>query len=226
MSDETPVQAKTERIDPLERFAALCGAVSIILGGAGATLADKGGRGLNPGQTDEQLAAGFSLYANDARIGAALMGAATVLALIFLGPLWARVRRGSGWLAVIVVAGGVGVAVLQLFAATFTIAGFTAGEFNDGQTARVLMILEWDTARALVPAYLVMVAAATVAGFRYHIFGRVFCWFSLAFTVLLAIALVPVGPAGGIGLSGGIWVIAASLILAFERVRPVQVAES
>jgi hypothetical protein len=226
MSDETRLHVNTERVDPLERSAALCGAASIILGGVGATLADKGGRGLNPGQTNEQLAAGFALYANEARIGAALMGAATVLGLMFLGPLWARLRRGSGWLAVIVVAGGVAGAALQLVAAAFTIAGITAGEFNDGQTARVLMALDWDTARVVVPTYLAMVAAATLAGFRYHVFGPAFCWFSLAFTVLLTVALIPVGPAGGIGLAGGIWVVAASLLLAFQRVQPVRVAES
>ncbi|MGW1346667.1 hypothetical protein ACWCOV_36830 [Kribbella sp. NPDC002412] len=226
MSDETRVHVNTQRVDALERAAALSGAASIVLGGVGATLADKGGRGLNPGQTDEELAAGFALYMNEARTGAALMGAATVLGLIFLGPLWSRIRRGSGWLAVIVVAGGVAGAGVQILAAVFTIAGMTAGAFNDGQTARVLMTLEWDTARAVVPTYLAMVAAATIAGFRHHVFGPAFRWFSLAFTMLLTVALIPVGPAGAIGLSGGIWVIAASLLLAFQRVQPARAAES
>ncbi|MFG1813324.1 hypothetical protein ACGFIF_06105 [Kribbella sp. NPDC049174] len=129
MSDETRVRINTERVEPMERFAALCGC-GIDHPRRGRNNARRqGGHGLNPGQTNEELAAGFAQYANDARTGAALLGAA-------------------------------------------------------------------------------------------------FCWFSLAFTVVLAVALIPIGPAGGIGLAGGIWVVVASLVLAFQRVPPVRIAPS
>ena len=199
-----------------ERGSALCGAMSVVLLVVGTVLSDNAGRGLHPGQTPEELAAGFAEHADQNRVGAALLGVAAVLGLIFLGPLWARLHTGSPWLAMVAVCGGVAGVAGTLVVAAFVIGGTTAGEYGDGQTARMVLIMQWDTARVAVPPFLATVAAATLAGFRYGVFDRAFCWFSLVFTVLLTAALVPVGPAGLMGVAGGLWIVVASLVLTFE----------
>jgi hypothetical protein len=88
-------------------------------------------------------------------------------------------QRGAGWLAVVAVAGGIAGAVLGLESAMLAIAAAVAGDVGDTQTARTLLVFEWDSARLGVAPALATVAAATVAGFRHGVFPRWFSWLSM-----------------------------------------------
>ncbi len=81
------------------------------------------------------------------------------------------------------------------------------------------MVAGWEMARLTVAPYLVMVAAATLAGLRYRLFGPGFKGFSLVFTALLVLALLPFGPAGLLGMLGTVWVMVAGLVLAFGNAK-------
>jgi hypothetical protein len=135
-----------------------------------------------------------------------------------LGPLWARLRTGSEWLAVVAVAGGIAAGVLWVVIGTDgALASAVAADYNDADAARFLMVYGWEIARVTVAPYLVMVAAATVAGIQYHVFGSRFNAFGVRFTALLVLGLFPGSPAGLMGMVVTVWVLVASLILAFGR---------
>ena len=212
-----PGPAASTKISWGERLAALSGAASFVLAFAGISFAEHGGKGLSPDQPTAANGAGFARYAGEAWVGATLMMASVALSLVFLGPLWSRLQRGAGWLAVVAVAGGIAGAVLLLESAMFAIAAAVAGDVGDAQTARTLLVFEWESARLGVAPALATVAAATVAGFRHSIFPRWFSWLSLVFSVVLVIALLPVGPAGLLGSVGALWILIASLVLALGR---------
>lgn len=200
---------------PLERVAALSGAASVVLAFAGISFADLGGKGLSPDQSMDVIGAGFAKHAGSSRVGATLLLASVTLSLIFLGPLWSRLQRGTVWLAVVGVAGGVVGSAFLLETAMFTIAAAVTGDVGDGQTARTLLILGYESARAIVAPALATVAAATIAGFRYDVFPRWFSALSLGFSLLLLIALLPFGPAGLLGASSWLWTAIASVWLTF-----------
>lgn len=201
----------------LLRVAALSGAGSFVLAVIGTAYTDKGARGLSPGLPTETLAAGFARYSQESMTGGALLGAAGLLSLVFLGPLWSRLERGSGWLAIIAVGGGVVGAALLLLTAALAIAEGTAGVYANGEAARTLLVLGWDSARVAAPPYLAMTLAAAVSGIRYHVFPTWLNAVSVIFTAVLGGALLPIGPAGLMGGLGGLWVVVVSLLLAFGR---------
>jgi hypothetical protein len=201
----------------IERLAALSGAASVVLVFVGSSFVEHGGKGLSPDQPTGAIGAGFARYAGEARVGAALITASVALSLVFLGPLWSRLQRGTTWLAVIAVAGGIVGAAGGLEGAMFAMAAAVAGDVGDAQTARTLLVFEWESARAGVGPALATVAAATVAGFRHGVFPWWFSVLSLVFTVLLVIGLLPVGPAGLLGAIGALWTLIASLLLGFGR---------
>ena len=64
----------------------------------------------------------------------------------FLGPLWARVRRGSEWLALVAVVGGVVVGAVLLFSAGVSLVAWVAADYEDADAARFLMVAGWETA--------------------------------------------------------------------------------
>lgn len=101
------------------------------------------------------------------------------------------------------------------------VAGSVAVETGAAETARMLLTVEWEYARVVVPGSLAVVGSAAVAGSRSGVFPLWFNWMSLVFTVLLTLALLPVGPAGLIEAAGGIWVIIASIVMAVDG-RPVE----
>ena len=136
---------------------------------------------------------------------------------IFLGPLWARVRRGSEWLAVVAVIGGVVVGAVLLFSAGVSLVAWVAADYEDADAARFLMVAGWETARVAVAPALVMVGATTLAGVRYGVFGSGINTFGGIFSFLLLLGLIPASPAGLMGVSVGLWVLVVALNLAFVK---------
>jgi hypothetical protein len=199
------------------RIAALAGAATLPLAVASVMLSDVAGSGgLNPGSSDAQLLEVFGDFQDRHMLAAALAVLAAVATLVFLGPLWARLRVGSEALAVVAVGGGIAAATLWLGWASSSLAAATAADFHDEAAARFLLVSDWESARTAVGPYLAMVGAATVAGFRHHAFGRWFNAFGLVFTVLLVLGLFPTSPAGLMGLLATMWVACASLVIAFS----------
>lgn len=218
MSEQVvPGPSASMKLSWLERLAALSGAASVLLGFAGISFAEHGGKGLYPDQPTDAIGAGFARYVSEARVGATLMMASVALSLVFLGPLWSRLQQGAVWLAVIAVAGGIVGAAWGLENAMFAIAAAVAGDVGDAQTARTLLVFEWESARVGVAPALATVAATTTAGLRHGIFPPWFNWLSLVFTVVLVIALLPVGPSGLLGATAALWTLIASLLLALGR---------
>ena len=92
--------------DPWLRAAALAGVLTLPLGLAAGELADLGGSALNPGSSDAQLLVAYSEYRDKMMVSASLAATAAAANWVFLGALWARLRAGSEWLAVVCVVGG------------------------------------------------------------------------------------------------------------------------
>lgn len=187
----------------------------MVLAVIGIGLVEHGGKGLSPDMSASEILAGFAAHASEARLGAAVIGAAVLLNVLFLGALWSRLRKGAEWLAAVALAGGAVGAMLLLLQGVLALGAVVAADSEAAETARMLLVLEWEYARTVVPPTLAVVGAATIAGLRHAVFPRWFSWMSLAFAVLLTLALLPFGPAGLLGASGGLWVITASLVLAF-----------
>jgi hypothetical protein len=61
------------------------------------------------------------------------------------------------------------------------------------------------------------VTSTTLAGFRHAVFGSWFNVLGVVFTVLMCLGLLPLAPAGLMGMLGVVWVAGASLLLAFGR---------
>ena len=201
----------------LDRVVALAGAGSVVATFAAVSVGDMGGKGLNPDMSPDVLLQGLREQVDALRTAASLFTVAAVLMAVFLGSLWARLSRASAALAVIGVAGGVLAAVQSLSLALDGIGLASAADLGNGVAAQVLLTTGWDSARVGAAPLLVMVLAAAIAGFRFGLFPVWFRWVSLAFLVPLVVALAPVGPAGVMGFVGGLWVVTASLLFAFER---------
>ena len=199
------------------RAAALAGVAVLPLVLAAATLGDlSGAGGLNPGSSDAQLVEVFAEFRDRQMVAATLHVLAAVAILVFLGPLWARVRAGSPMLAVVAVCGGVAAAVIELAWAVWSLTAAVAADFADAGAARFLMVSGWETARVGVGPFLVLVGAVTVAGFRHRVFGRWFNLVGLVFTALLVLGLLPASPAGLMGMLATLWVLGAALVLVFS----------
>jgi hypothetical protein len=210
-----PGRASSTPTGSWSRWAGLAGAPAVVIGFVAGSLADHGGKGLDPTMTAEELVEPFARLAGQARLSAVLLGVTAVFSLVFLGALWERMNRRSGWLAVIAVAAGIVGVAGTLDWAAWMLAAAVAGEVGDGHTARTVMALEWGGARTAVPLGFAMTAAAAVAGLRDGTFPRWFSLLSAAFAVVLALGLLPVGPAGLTGIFGGLWTLIAAGVLAF-----------
>lgn len=206
----------TGRRDPWFRVAALAGAASVPLVLAGMTLSDvSGSADLNPGSSDARLLEVFVDHRDEQLLAAALFVMAAVATLVFLGPLWARLRVVSEALGVVAVGGGVAASVLLLGWSGARLTAAVAADFQDADAARFLMVAGWETARLGVGPYLAMVGAATAAGFRHHLFARWFNLVGLGFTALLTLGLLPSSPAGFVAVLATSWVGLAALVIAF-----------
>lgn len=206
---------------PQERLGALAGAAAVVVLVAGSSIGDTGGKGIDPTMSPAAIVAAMRPLVGQMQVGASLLCLSAVLLLVFLGPLWRRLRSASEAVAVVGVAGGILAATLLVLAAGDGISMATAAELGDGTTAQVLVTSGWETARILAVPFLAMVAAAVVAGFTPGTFPTWFRWFSAGMAVLLVLALAPVGPAGLLGLLGTLWVLVASVLLAVRPDRAV-----
>lgn len=204
------------RVGPAEQVAALSGLASVVLLLVGDAIGDVSGDGIDPSWPSRELVQALQQHAGTMGIGAALVALAAVLAVVFLGTLWDRFRRGSEGLAVVAVAGGLlfAIQILGLAAQDIGLAGVEG--VQDATTARALMAADHSGARLLAVPPLVLAGASLVAAIRYGLFPRWFRWFNVALMVVLALSLFPIGPTGLMAVLGISWFFVASLSFAAE----------
>ncbi len=200
------------------RMAALCGALAVVIGSAGSAIADVTAEGINPTSPAGDLVSTYVQYFHRLQIGACLSLLAFALQLVFLGPLWARVRAGSEQLAVVAALGGVSsAATLWMLGAVLDTVMATASHFRDPAAARILLLTGWDTARVATAPNAVMIGACAIAGSIYGVLPRWLTVFSFVLLVLSVGGMLPSGPAGGAGLLGGLWILVVSVYLTFAH---------
>jgi hypothetical protein len=207
--------AKSGTPRALDLCLALTRAASSLLFFVGINVADRGGKGIYPEQPPGVVVDEFAEYADEARVGAALLLFAAVLQLVFWGQLWSRLRPRSELLAVVAVGGGLTLTWLLLILALTNTAAAAAGEAGAGEAARTVTVLEWEMARLAAPGGCTLVAASTVAGLTHRTFPRWFSWTSLGMTAVLVLSLLPIGPAGLLASVSILWILLVSLVLAF-----------
>jgi hypothetical protein len=176
-------------------------------------VSDLAAKGLNPDSPDQTLIDTFVDNRTQLQVGITLTMLGVVLLLVFLGPLWNRVKAGAEWLAVVTIAAGMATAIVWVISAAMLMVMVTTTDYRDPDAARLLMLALWDTSRVGAAPYAAMIGAATLAGLRYRILPR---WLNLLGVVLFVgtvVALLPIGPAGLMGSLGGLWIIAASVHL-------------
>jgi len=204
--------------DPLFRIAALAGVATLPLAMIALLIADPTARAdVNPGSSDAELLKVLIDTRTEQAWASTCSALAAVGLWIFLGPLWARVRRGSEWIALVAVIGGVVVGAVLLFSSGVSLVAWVAADYEDADTARFLMVANWETARVAVAPALVMVGATTLAGVRYGVFGSKINTFGGFFTFMLAFGMLPASPAGLMGLAVTLWVLVVGLTLAFAN---------
>ena len=193
------------------RVAALSGALGVVIGTASSVVADVTADGINPGSSTQDLLATYTRYEQRLQVGATLTLVAFALQLVFLVPLWARVRIGSERLAIVTVLGGVSsAATLWLLSAYLDTAMSTAAHFQDADAARMLLLAGWDTARMATAPNALMIGACAIAGWRCGVFPRWLSVFSVLVALLSIGGMLPTGPAGGAALLGGFWILVMS----------------
>ncbi len=204
------------RADPLFRVAALAGIVTLPLALIATMISDPTARAdVNPGSSDAELLDVLVNTRTEQMWASTLLALAAVALWFFLGPLWARLRRGSEWLALVAVIGGVVVGTVMLLSSGVSLVAWVAADYEDAAAARFLLVAGWETARVAVAPALVMVGATTLAGVRYGVFGSGINIFGGIFTFLLLLGLLPASPAGLMGLAVSVWVLVVALKLAF-----------
>lgn len=221
---EGPARDDDPRTDWLLRGAALVGAVTLPLVMVAATISDPNAHAsVNPGSSDSALVGVLVDTRTEQAWASTLFALAAVALWIFLGPLWTRLRRGSEWLALVAVVGGVVVGAVLLFWSGVALVAYVAAGYADAAAARFLMVAGWETARVAVGPALVMVGATTIAGTRYGLFRPGMNVISGVFAVLMVLGLFPSSPAGMMGLAVTVWVFVVALYLAFAGSRAPEV---
>jgi hypothetical protein len=216
MAGET-ASPRVARVGRWERIAALSGAASVAVLLIGDGIADVSGDAIDPGWPSQELVQALREHTSELGLGAGVVALAGVLAVVFLGTLWSEFTRGSEWLAVVGVAGGLLFATHILEIASGYIGLAAVEGQQDGPTARVLMAADYQTARLLAVPPLILAVASLVGSIRYDLFPRWFRWFNVALLVVLLLSLFPVGPTGLMALLGISWFLVASLLFAFHR---------
>jgi hypothetical protein len=204
--------------------ASAAGVVGVVLMAVGVMLGDTSDQPTNPNPTQSGEALAEALVANrdDARLGAYLVLVAAFVLLVFAarlaGYLRQRALREEWMSSVVLVAGGVLVAVAVVEAGF----AFAVSELEaygaDTAVARALFVWTWNSAFLFAPSLTAMAAGTTVAAFTQGLFPT---WARWAGAVLVALMLlvffsgVP-GMATGLGL---LWLMLASVALTLSVLR-------
>ena len=201
-----------------DRLAAVAGVMFVVLAGAGAALGDPYDPATDPDPTQpaDALAAALVRNRDQARLGAYLVLIGVFFLFWFTAYLHGRLREAEGkqgWLASVTLGGGLVAAAVFLLGASM---GFASSELSsygaDAQVAKTFFVWGWNAANIAAPPMIALVAATTVLALRLGLFPRWFRWFGVAWTALLAVALL--ANMAGLGtMLSLVWVLAASLVL-------------
>jgi hypothetical protein len=198
------------------RIAALSGAASVVAGITGLTIAETETDGVTPHSSATFLVETYGAQTGELRTGAILTALAAVLGLVFLGPVWVRLKRAGEWQAMVAVAGGLMLAMYWLAASLQHAALVTFAEYSSGEAVRHALLGGWDTWQFIVVPVIAMTLGCAFAALP--------GWFRLASLFALAaavIALVP-GLDPWLPVMGACaWLTTLSLLVAVGPGQPV-----
>ena len=195
--------------DPGLRLAGLTGALSVGAALVGLSVSETGSLGLGPDTPTSVLVDTYAGHADELRTGAVLCAVATVLALVFCGPLWMRFKASGEWQAMVAVAGALTMGLVWLAAAAEQLAFLAFAEHDDGEAARMLLTAGRDTGGYVVVPFLVLALAGALAALP--------TWFravSAVTAVVEAVALVPGTDAWAPAMLGIVYTVTVSLLVA------------
>ncbi len=206
-----------------DRLAALSGLAGSVVIAVSVALADASGTGLDypdPGDPSSLIAQALVVNRDRARLGAQLTLLGAFLMLCFMSYLYSHLRkaeRTSGWASALVLGGGFVLVALLLVESGF---GYAASEIEnyvgDNQVAKTIHLWGWNSASLLAPGFAAILLGSAIAGFRH---GAVQRWLARLSVVLFVIVILiaVLGAPGLGGVVGLLWIVVASLTLAFER---------
>jgi hypothetical protein len=196
----------------LDRVAALSGIVAVGLLLAYISVAAPDAEWEDPSGV---IATSLADHRDTAKIAGYLGLAAAFALLWFIGYLHGHLRRAegdSGWLASVALAGGITTVALHLVDVSFTLAESVLSSYDtDTQVAKTYLIYHSESGSLLVPGLGALVAASTLAGFRYGTLPRWLTWFGVAIMLLMVPAATLTSGVGAV--LGSLWIIAASVAL-------------
>jgi hypothetical protein len=174
----------------------------------------------SPADSASTIAATYAANADRTRAGvwAALVGLS--LFLWFLAWLRQQIRVATGregWLDTVALGGGIVAAAGVAIFLAVKVAASNQAIGGDGPAASTLLLLEWELAGVLAPAFAALVGATSLASIRHRLLPRFTGWLGWL-GIVLAVALAAAGFLGGaLVVTSILWVAAVALAL---TVRP------
>jgi len=201
------------------RLGAVAGALGTALLFVGLMLTNGATDSTSPTDTPASIAANYLTNRDEIRLGTTFALVGVFLAICFLGYLRERVRNAEGqrgWLGSVAFGGGViSVSAIVVYLAVL-VAATNASIANAPETARTLLIISWEFAGVLAPAFGALVGATSVVLIR-HVrlpkVARPIAWLGLPLAGALAIS----GFLGGfLVVLGLLWLFVVSVAFASQ----------
>ncbi len=168
------------------RLAGLTGAGSLVAAFFGLSISETDTLGLDPHSSAGVLVDAYGGHTAELRTGAILCTLAAVLALVFAGPLWMRLKSSGEWQAMVAVAGAVTMGLAWMAVALEQVAFMTFVEYSNGEAARMLLVTTWGNWGYLTFPFLIIAIAGALASLP--------TWFrclSVVVAVIEAYAVLP-----------------------------------
>lgn len=161
----------------------------------------------------EIASAGAGGYAR-ARVGIYLMLVGCFFFLAFLAYLSGYLRRAEGdegWITNVAFGGGIATAGVILVLTAIRLAATVVSDYGeDPQVAKTFVMLDWDYAGVLGPAFAALLAGTSVIGLRFGALPRALAWSGAVLALVLAFS----GFYGGSLVAVGVlWILVLSIVL-------------
>jgi len=206
--DETATDVRAGRT--WDQFGAASGVLFVVLVLPGIVLSAPSGDPTKPAAEIEQTADGYA----QVKVGIYLMLVAVFFFLTFLAYLnhYLRAAEGpEGWMASVVHGGGLVAAAVLLVLGAIRLAATVVSDYEgDPQVAKTFVLLDWDYAGVLGPAFAAVVGGTSVIALRFGLLPRALAWTGAVLAGLLAFS----GFYGGSLVAVGVlWILVLAIAL-------------